>query len=422
MKYVNLEAAVGLIKNGDQVYVQGAASVPNALVAAMSAREDLRGVKVYSAFAICLSEAQYANNERFETISFFANGATRGEVNRGTGDYVPSMLGEIPVFFRTGVVPLDVVLVNVSLPDEHGYCSLGVSVDLTLGAIDGAKIVIAQVNKYQPRVFGDAVLHCSCFAAMVRADEPLVEIENAVPNAQDIAIGTHIANMIPDGATLQIGVGGIPNAVLGQLKGHKNLGVHTEALTEGMVDLINSGVINNSNKVVNRGFSVGSLAVGTRRLYDFMDNNPGILMKDVVYTNDPFIIRQNPSVRCVNSAIEVDITGQVVSDSIGERIFSGVGGQHDFMYGGNLCPTGKTFIALPSLTAKGASKIVARLTSGGGVVTPRAMMQHVVTEFGVAELRGKSLKERARALISISHPSVREELSRVAHERFKGNF
>lgn len=422
MKYVSLADAVGLIKNGDSVYVQGAASIPNILVKAMSERSDLKGVKVYSAFAICKEDAPYAHKAGFEVISFFVNGATRGSVNSGEGDYIPSMLGEIPVFFRTGVVPLDVVLLNVSEPDEHGFCSLGVSVDLSLGAIDGAKTIIAQVNKYQPRVFGDAVIHVNKFSAMVRGDDPLVEIENAIPSDVDIAIGKYIAERIPDGATLQIGVGGIPNAVLGQLGGHKNLGVHTEALTEGMVDLINNGVINNSLKAVNKGFCVGSLAVGSRRLYDFMHNNPSLLMKDVVYTNDPFIIRQNPNVRCVNSAIEVDLTGQVVSDSIGERIFSGVGGQHDFMYGGNLCPTGKTFIALPSITSKGASKIVANLSCGGGVVTPRSLMQHVVTEYGVAELRGKSLKERAKALIAIAHPSVREELDKTAFLRFKGQF
>lgn len=422
MKYVTLQEAVGIIKSGDSVYVQGAASIPNMLCKAMSERVDLEDVKVYSAFAIAKEEAPYAGKNGFTTYSFFANAATRAVINRGEGDYIPWMLGEIPQFFRSGLVPIDVVLINVSEPDEHGFCSLGVSLDLTPGAVDGAKIIIAQVNKHQPRVFGDATIHCSRFAAMVRGDEPLVEVDNAIPTETETAIGRYIADMIPDGATLQIGVGGIPNAVLDQLRGHKNLGIHTEALTEGMVELINNGAVDNSLKVVNRGITVASLAVGTRKLYDFMHNNPSILMKDIVYTNDPFLIRQNPNVRCINSAIEVDITGQVVADSIGERIFSGVGGQHDFMYGGNMCPTGKTFIALPSRTNKGDSKIVATLTPGGGVVTPRALMQHVVTEFGVAELKGKSLKERAKALIAISHPSVRETLEKAAYERFKGHY
>jgi acyl-CoA hydrolase len=266
------------------------------------------------------------------------------------------------------------------------------------------------------------LIHVSRIDAAVEVDDPLVEVPTAVPTEIDTAIGRYIAEMIPDGATLQIGVGGIPNAVLSALKDHRHLGLHTEALTDGVLPLLESGVIDNSCKKVCPGISIASLALGSRRLYDYMNYREDLLLKDVAWTNAPFRIAQNPKVMAINSAVEVDLTGQVCADSVGTRIISGVGGQHDFMYGGSLSEGGKTFIAIPSMTEKGVSKIKPVLTEGAGVVTTRHMIQHIVTEYGVASLRGKSLAERARALISIAHPSVREDLEREAVARFGHSF
>jgi acyl-CoA hydrolase len=273
-----------------------------------------------------------------------------------------------------------------------------------------------------PFSYGDALIHESQIDAAVEVDDPLVEVPTAVPTEIDIAIGRHIAELIPDGATLQIGVGGIPNAVLAALKDHQHLGLHTEAMTDGVLPLLESGVIDNSLKTVCPGVSVASLALGSRRLYDYMDYRKDLILKDVAWTNAPFRIAQNPKVMAINSAVEVDLTGQICADSVGTRIISGVGGQHDFMYGGSLSEGGKTFIAIPSMTEKGRSKINPVLAEGAGVVTTRHMIQNVVTEYGVAQLRGKSLAERARALISIAHPSVREDLEMAACERFGYSF
>ena len=266
------------------------------------------------------------------------------------------------------------------------------------------------------------MIHLSRVAAAVEVDDPLVEVPSATPTDIEHRIGNHIAELIPDGATLQIGVGGIPNAVLAALTGHKHLGLHTEAMTDGVLPLLESGVIDNSLKRVMPGVTVASLALGSRRLYDYMDYRKDLVMKDVAWTNDPFRIRENPRVMAINSAVEVDLTGQVCADSVGERIISGVGGQHDFMYGGALSEGGKTFIAIPSTTPKGESKIKALLTPGAGVVTTRHMVQHIVTEYGVAHLRGRNLAQRARALIAVAHPSVREELEKAACERFGYSF
>ena len=284
------------------------------------------------------------------------------------------------------------------------------------------KVVIAQINPHVPFSYGDALIHVSKLTAAVEVDEPLVELPTAQPNEIDRKIGGYIAELIPDGATLQIGVGGIPNAVLAALGDHKHLGLHTEALTDGVVPLIRSGVIDNSQKKVLPGKNLASLALGSKRLYEYMDYNEDLIMKDVAWTNDPFRIRENPKVMAINSALEVDLTGQICADSIGTMIYSSVGGQHDFMYGGALSEGGKTFIALPSTTSKGHSKIKALLTPGAGVVTTRFQTQYVVTEYGAAYLLGKGLAERARALIDIAHPSAREELEKAACERFGYSF
>lgn len=422
IKYMTAVEAVRLIRSGDSVYVQGSTSIPEVLVRAMTDRApELRGVKVYSAFAIGREDAPYARCElidSFEAVSFFVANNLRRAIREGVAQTIPAFLGEIPFLFRSGQVPLDVCLLNVSEPDEEGYCSFGISADLAVSAAECAKTIIAQVNRYMPRTFGDPVIHVSKIAALVRGDEPLVELPTVTPNDIERRIGGYIAAEIPDGATMQIGVGGIPNAVLDALHDHKHLGLHTEAMTDGVVPLIEKGIIDNSQKRILPGKSVASLVLGSRRLYDYLDNNRDVEIRDVAWTNDPAIIRQNPRVMAVNSAIEVDLTGQICADSIGEVVFSGVGGQHDFMYGGSLSEGGKCFIALPSMTGKGLSKIVPTLARGAGVVTTRFQAQYIVTEYGAAYLRNKNLAERARALIGIAHPSVREELERAATERF----
>ena len=422
MKLVSAAEAVKLIKSGDSVFIQGSTSIPEVLVQAMTDRAaELRDVKVYSAFAIGRFDAPYAKAElrdSFEPLSFFVANNLRNAIKEGVAQTIPAFLGEIPFLFRSGQVPLDVTLLNVSEPDEEGYCSYGISADLAFSAAECSKTIIAQVNKYMPRTFGDPVIHVSKIDAMVRGDEPLVEVPTVVPNDVERRIGNFIAQEIPDGATLQIGVGGIPNAVLDALQGHKHLGLHTEAMTDGVVPLIQKGIIDNSLKKIYPGQSVACLCLGSQRLYDYLDGNRDVVIRDVAWTNDPQNIRQNPRVMAVNSAIEIDLTGQICADSIGERIFSGVGGQHDFMYGGALSEGGKCFIALPSITNKGQSKIVPTLTKGAGVVTTRFQAQYIATEHGIVYLRNKSLAERAKLLISIADPSVREDLERAAVERF----
>ncbi len=422
MNFVSAAEAVKLIKSGDSVFIQGSTSIPEVLVQAMTDRApELRDVKVYSAFAIGRFDAPYAKAElrdSFEPLSFFVANNLRNAIKEGVAQTIPAFLGEIPFLFRSGQVPLDVTLLNVSEPDEEGYCSYGISADLAFSAAECSKTIIAQVNKYMPRTFGDPVIHVSKIAALVRGDEPLVEVPTVIPNDVERAIGNFIAAEIPDGATMQIGVGGVPNAVLDALKDHKHLGLHTEAMTDGVVPLIEKGIIDNSLKKIYPGQSVACLCLGSQRLYDYLHNNRDVVIRDVAWTNDPQNIRQNPRVMAINSALEVDLTGQICADSIGERIFSGVGGQHDFMYGGALSEGGKCFIALPSITNKGISKIVPTLTKGAGVVTTRFQTQYIVTEHGIVYLRNKSLAERAKLLISIADPSVREDLERAAVQRF----
>ena len=426
MKYVSPSEAVGLIDSGDSIYIQGSTSIPEVLSQALADRgNELKDVTIYAAFAVGRREAPFCKpeyKEAFNVKSLFMANNIRRWLADGYGTTIPAFLGEIPAMFRDGTLPLDAVFLNVSPPDKDGYCSFGVSADLAVSALECARKVIVQINKAMPYSYGDALIHVSRIDAAVEVDDPLVEVPTAVPTETDSAIGRHIAELIPDGATLQIGVGGIPNAVLSALKDHQHLGLHTEAMTDGVLPLLESGVIDNSQKTVCPGISVASLALGSKRLYEYMDYRKDLLLKDVAWTNAPFRIAQNPKVMAINSAVEVDLTGQVCADSIGTRIISGVGGQHDFMYGGSLSEGGKTFIAIPSMTEKGRSKISPVLTEGAGVVTTRHMVQHIVTEYGVASLRGKSLAERARAMVSIAHPSVREELERAAYERFGWSF
>lgn len=422
VNYMTADEAVRLIKSGDHVFIQGSTSIPEVLVEAMARRgNELRNVRLYQGFAVAKGPAPYCREEcadAFYPDPCFISNSVREWIDKGNGSTTPCFLGEVPRLFREGICPVDVCLLNCSLPDKNGYVSYGVSADLAYSAAEGARIVIAQINRRMPFSFGDPVIHLSQLAAAVEVDDPLVEVPTPEPTPAEIALGNNVAALIPDGATLQIGVGGIPNAIIRALADHKHLGVHTEAMTDGLLPLMESGAIDNSMKRVMPGKSVASLALGSRRLYEFMDYNPDIIFKDVAWTNDPFRIAQNPKVMSINSCLEIDLTGQICSDSIGTHMFSGVGGQVDFVYGSSRSEGGKSFLTMLSTTRKGMSKIKPVLTPGAGVVTTRYMAHYVATEHGCVCLRGKDLAERARLLISIADPSAREELERAARERY----
>ncbi len=422
MKIPNImtaQEAVKLIKSGDRVLIQGGSATPQSLVKAMVERApELKGVEVVHLHTE--GECGYTAKElsgSFHTNAFFIGGNIRKMVGV-TADYIPIFLSDIPSLFRQGYMELDVVLVNVSPPDKHGFCSLGVSVDIVISAVEKGKKIIAQINTRMPRTMGDGIVHLNNFDACVLIDEEIHEMKFIAPTEAEKAIGKNIAEIIEDGSTLQMGIGGIPNAVLTYLTNHKDLGVHTEMFSEGIVDLVEKGIVNGSKKKVNPFKIVSGFAMGTRRLYDFMDDNPEIEMLDIAYVNDTAIIRQNPKVTAINSAIEIDITGQVCADSIGFRMFSGVGGQMDFMRGAALSKGGKPIIAITSTTLKGVTKIVPSLKPGAGVVTTRAHARYVATEFGIAELFGKNLKQRSVLLRDIAHPDHHEELDKAIFERF----
>lgn len=426
MNILSPAEAVKLVKSGDTIVVQGSTSIPMVLLRALTERaSELRDVKLISGFGVHPEDAPYAKKElmdSFRALNIFVPNNLRRAMKEGVADTIPCFLGEVPGLFRSGQVPVDVTFLNVSEPDENGYCSYGVSADIAFSGAECSKTIIAQVNKYMPRTFGDPVIHVSRISAMCRGDEPLIEVPTPTPSEVETRIGNFIAAEIPDGATLQIGVGGIPNAVINALHSHQHLGLHTEAITDGVLPLIEKGIIDNSQKKILPGKSVGSLILGSKHLYDHIDGNPDFVIRDVAWTNDPQIIRQNPRAMSINSAIEVDLTGQICADSIGDTIISGVGGQHDFFYGSALSEGGKCFLALTSLTAKGQSKIVSHLAPGAGVVTTRFQAQYIVTEHGIVYLRNKPLAERAKLLISIADPSVREDLERAAVQRFGLSF
>lgn len=422
IKYVSAEEAVKLIESGDHVYVQGSTSLPETLVEALAARgNELKGVTIYSGFAVARRRSPLCRPEYKDSFlidSFFVSNAFRDWIAEGYGTMTPRFLGEVPDLFRDGTCRVDVALINCSLPNEEGLVSFGVSADLAVGAVECADRVIAQINPHVPFTPGDATIHLSQLSAAVEVDDPLVEVPTAVPTDAEINIGRSIAELIPDGATLQIGVGGIPNAVIRALKDHRHLGLHTEAMTDGVLPLLESGVIDNSMKKVLPGLSVASLALGSRKLYDFLDKNDTVVFKDVAWTNNPYTIAQNPKVMSINSCLEIDLTGQVCADSIGKKIYSGVGGQHDFVFGSSKSEGGLSFLAMLSKTSKGGNKIKPVLTEGAGVVTTRFQTNYVVTEYGAVNLRGKNLAERAKMMISIAAPEFREELDREAYERF----
>jgi acyl-CoA hydrolase len=351
--------------------------------------------------------------------SLFVSESVRSWVNSDFGGYVPVFLSEIPRLFDKGYLPIDVALLNVSPPDQHGYCTLGTSPDIAISAARNAKKIIAQVNPLMPRVLGEGIIHVSRFDAMIWEEAPLFEVDYAARSEPATEkIGARVASLIEDGSTLQMGIGAIPNAILNSLTGHKNLGVHTEMFSDGVIPLVENGVINNSQKKVGCGKIVSSFVLGTQKVYDFVDNNPYVNCLDVSYVNDVGIIRKNPKVVAINSAIEIDITGQVCADSIGTYQYSGIGGQMDFMRGAALSDGGKPIIALPSVTNKGISRIVPHLNEGAGVVTTRGHIHYVATEYGVVNLYGKNLEQRARLLTGIAHPSHRENLEKAYHQRF----
>ncbi|WP_347175510.1 acetyl-CoA hydrolase/transferase family protein [Polaribacter uvawellassae] len=413
-KSITAEEAVKVIKSNDRVYIQAAAAAPQKLIIAMSARhEELRSVEVCHLHTEGV--APYANPElknSFHVNSFFIGKNVRHTLKAGNGSYTPVFLSELPLLFKRNIVDLDVALIHVSVPDKHGYCSLGVSVEATLAAIENATHVIAQVNKNMPRTFGAGIIHVSEINAFVDCDEPLPSHEIAPSTEIENKIGNHVASLIEDRSTLQMGIGSIPNAVLSRLGNHKDLGLHTEMFSDGVIDLILKDVINGNYKKVNRGRALATFLIGSQRLYDYVDDNPFIEMRASNYTNDVAIIKQNPKMVAINSAIEVDVTGQVCADSIGQNMYSGVGGQMDFIRGASLSEGGKAIIALPSITNKGISRIVPFLKQGAGVVTTRAHVQYIVTEYGIANLYGKTIKQRIKELVKIAHPDFRESIER----------
>lgn len=387
----------------------------NELVNQSERLRDVEIVQLHTEGPAPYAEPQYAEN--FRVNAFFVGKNIRQAVHEGRADYIPVFLSAAPALFRQNILPIDTALVQVSPPDKHGYCSLGTSVEATKAAVQTAKQVIAQVNKNMPRTHGDGLVHLDSFTAYVESDQPLPEIVTHSPTDVELAIGRNVAGLIEDGATLQMGIGSIPDAVLSTLKGHRNLGIHTEMFSDGLINLVEMGVVTGTEKRVHPGKIVATFVVGSRKLYDFIDDNPLVAMLDAAYVNDTAVIRKNPKVTAINSAIEVDLTGQVCADSIGTRLYSGVGGQMDFIRGAMYSEGGKPIIALPSVTKRGESRIVNLLKPGAGVVTTRAHVRFVVTEYGVADLLGKNLKQRMSALISISHPDHRERLERESHER-----
>jgi acyl-CoA hydrolase len=419
-RFVSAEEAVSVIKSGSRVFVHSVAAAPRRLIEAMTARApELRVVEIVSLHTE--GPAPYAAPEMaksFRVNALFVGANVRRAVEEGRADYLPVFLSEVPSLFRTGILPLDVALIHVSPPDPHGFCSLGVSVDVTRAAVQTARTVIAQVNPRMPRTHGDGLIHIEQIDAMVEADEPIYEMAPHVLNDQERAIGRHCAELVDDGATLQIGIGAIPQATLAALGDHHRLGIHTEMISDGIVDLVEKGVVTGEAKRVHPGKVVGGFAIGSKRLYDFLHDNPLVAMLDMAYINDAAVIRRNPKVTAINSAIEVDITGQVCADSIGDRQYSGVGGQMDFIRGAALSEGGKPIIALPSITSSGESRIVSMLRPAAGVVTTRAHVHFVVTEQGIADLFGKNLRQRAHALIAIAHPNHRDALAAEARRRF----
>ena len=417
-KAVSAEEAVKVIKSNDRIYIQAAASASQILINAMSARhEELRGVEVCHLHTE--GDAPYADpkyKDSFHVNSLFIGKNVRHTIKAGNGSYTPVFLSEVPNLFKKNVLPVDVALIQVSTPDKHGYCSLGVSVEAILAVIANAKHVIAHINDQMPRVHGEGLIHISELDTFVEESAPIHEFHMPTPSKIESTIGDYIAELIEDRSTLQMGIGSIPNAVLSRLGNHRDLGLHTEMFSDGVIDLILKDVINGNYKGINAGRALTTFLGGSKRLYDYVDDNPFIEMRSCDYTNSVSNIRQNPRMVAINSAIQVDLTGQVCADSIGANMFSGVGGQMDFIRGASLSEGGKAIIALPSITNKGISRIVPFLNKGAGVVTTRSHVHYIVTEYGVANLYGKTIDQRVAELVKISHPDFRESMEREYFE------
>ncbi len=421
-KITTADRAVKSIRSGDRVFLTGNCSIPQATLAALVERApDIYDVEICMALAIG-EKVTYTSPEmdrHLRVNTMFISHQTRKAVNEGRADFTPVLLSEFTLLFKNGHLPLDVALVHLSPPDEHGFCSYGVEVGLTKAPAESARVIIAEVNQQMPRTLGDAFIHVSKLTHVVPVDYPLAELRMADEGDGELAmrIAGFIADLIPDGATMQMGIGAIPNAVLSYLYDKKDLGIHTELFSDGIIDLVDAGVINNSRKTLHPGKIVAGFIIGTRRLYDYVDDNPIIELHRTEYVNDPFVIAKNYRQVAINSALEIDLTGQVCADSIGTYLYSGVGGQLDFVYGASRSEGGVPIIAMPA-TAKGEalSRIVATLKTGAGVVTTRNHVHYVVTEFGVAKLYGKTIRERTLELINIAHPKFREELTRAARE------
>lgn len=416
--FVSPEEAVTVVQSGHRVFVHTAAACPGLLVSALANRADelanVEFIHLHTEGPAPYVDPKFKGS--FFTNSMFIGANVRAAMPTEMADYIPVFLSDTPLLFRRSIVPLDVAMLTVSPPDRNGWVSLGVSVDCSFAAAQTARYVIAEINPNMPRAHGDSFIHISRFHAVVDSNRPIPEAVPPLPTEAEKKIGAHIAALVEDGATLQMGIGSIPNAVLAALGNHKGLGIHTEMFSDGVIDLVEKGVITGEHKVKQRHKITATFAMGSRRLYDFIHDNPLVRMMEASYTNDTAIIRQNPKVTAINSALEIDLSGQVCADSIGYRMYSGVGGQMDFIRGAALSHGGKPIIAMPSTTNKGESKIVPFLKPGAGVVTTRAHVHYVVTEYGVADLFGKNLPQRAKALISIAHPDFQAELEQKAWE------
>jgi 4-hydroxybutyrate CoA-transferase len=422
MRIVSPSEAVASISSGQQVFVHGGAATPSVLLDALVARapelSDVRMVHFHTQGPGPHLAPEMAAHFRHKALFIGAN--ARDAVNEGRADYIPIFLSDVPDLFTSGTLPLDAVLLNLTRPDAHGFCSLGTSVDASLAAARTARVVIAQLNTSMPRTHGDTFIHVSKIDLGVEMDLPPFPHFEAELGDVERRIGEHVADLVPDGGTLQLGIGAIPAATALALRDKRDLGVHTEMFTDAVMDLVECGAVTGLRKEINRGKVVSAFLMGSPRLYDFVNDNPMIELRPVDYTNDTSVIRRFSRMVAINSAIQVDVTGQVSADSIGRRFYSGVGGQMDFMRGAALAPEGRAIIALPSTAARGrVSRIVSVLDEGAGVVTTRAHVRTIVTEYGVAELHGRSIAERAHALIAIAHPDFREELAREAHAAYQ---
>lgn len=413
-RIVTPEAAARVIKSGQRLFLTGNCSVPQKILGALvEYAPELTDVEICQALTVGMTEyvaPEMEGHLRVNTMFISAN--IRRAVNEGRADFTPVLLSEFPLLFKRGYLPIDAALIHVSPPDEHGFCSLGVEVGLTKSAAESAKIIIAEVNQKMPRTLGDSFIHVSRLNYVVPVDYKLPELPMGDEGPSEIIqkIAGYIAELIPDGATMQLGIGAIPDAVLKYLFEKRDLGIHTELFSDGVVDLVDAGVLTNARKTLHTGKIIAGFILGTQRLYDWVDDNPLIELHPTEYVNDPFVIAQNDRMVAVNSAIEVDLTGQVCADSIGTRLFSGVGGQLDFIYGASRSKGGVPIIALPSI-AKNFSRIVTTLKPGAGVVTSRNHVRYIVTEYGVADLYGKTIRQRAQQLINIAHPQFREQLT-----------